>query len=101
MAIWFLLYVLYDSLLMLLVIFFGDYPLQHGILVMTLFNPIDTMRSIVLMQGNLQSLMTLTSAVYAKVLTGYTGITIGTIVLTLQAAVAAFLGLRLYRKRDL
>jgi len=101
MGIWFVLYVLYDSLLMLMVIFFGDFPLQNVLLSMTLVNPIDTMRSIVLMQGNLQSLMTHSSAVYAKVLSGYTGVIVGTIVLFLQAGVAAFIGLHLYRKRDL
>lgn len=101
MGIWFVMYVLFDSLLMLLVIFFGDFPLQNVLLGLTLLNPIDTMRSIVLMQGNLQSLMTHSSAVYAKVLAGQTGIITGTIVLMLQAGVAAILGLHLYRKRDL
>ena len=101
LSIWFLFYILYDSLLMLLVIFLGDFPLQHALLTMTFINPIDTMRSIVLMQGNLQSLMTHASAVYARALSGTTGVVVGTIVLIIQAVVAAGIGLRLYRRRDL
>ena len=101
MGIWFVLYILFDSILLLLVVFMGDFPLESVLLGLTLFNPIDTMRAIVLMQGNLQSLMTYSSAIYATVLSGWVGVVVGTVVLIVQATVAAYLGLRLYSKRDL
>lgn len=100
-GIWFLLYILYDSLLLMLVILFGDFPIEKMLLALTMLNPIDTVRSVVLMQGNLQSLMTHSSAIYAKVLSGWVGILVGTALLILHGGGAVMLGLFYYKRRDL
>ncbi|HRP69159.1 MAG TPA: hypothetical protein PLY93_06480, partial [Turneriella sp.] len=100
-GIWFILYILYDSIILVLVIFMGDFPLEGALLTLTFLNPIDTARAVVLMQSNLQSLMTHSSAVYAKVLSGYIGVSIGTLVLCIQACVVTLWGLCLYKHRNL
>lgn len=101
LGLWFFLYILYDSLLLVVVIFLGDYPLEYVLVFLTFLNPIDTTRAVILMQGNLASLMTHASALYAKLLAGFVGVGLGTLALFAWAALSYLKGLRLYKKRDL
>jgi Cu-processing system permease protein len=49
--------VLYDGLVLLVVLAFGDYPLESPLLVLTLLNPVDLGRVLLLLQFDIAALM--------------------------------------------
>lgn len=92
--------VLYDGLILLVVTLFREYPLERPVLALTLLNPIDLGRVLMLLQFDTAALMGYTGAVFEK----FFGTSIGRLtvllVLTVQAAVPLWLAGRVFRKKD-
>lgn len=58
--------ILYDGLILLLITMFRDYPLERPVLVLTLLNPIDLGRVLLLLQFDTAALMGYTGAVFER-----------------------------------
>lgn len=65
---WLFFAVIYDGLVLLLLFWFRDYPLEAASLGMALFNPIDLSRILILLQLDISALMGYTGAVFQKFL---------------------------------
>ena len=64
--IWLYLAVLYDGMVLLFFISFNDYPMETPAIVLTLLNPIDLSRVLILLKLDLSALMGYTGAVFNK-----------------------------------
>ena len=64
LLLWFYFALLYDGLVMFLLFFFSDYPLEQASLVLITLNPIDLGRIIVLLNIDISALMGYTGALY-------------------------------------
>ena len=63
---WLLLAIIYDSVILLLVFIFSDYPLEKPMIAATLFNPIDLARILLLLNVDIAALMGYTGAVFER-----------------------------------
>lgn len=97
---WLFATVLYDGLLLVAVILFEAYPLEQPLVALTLFNPVDLARIVVLLRLDVAALLGYTGAIFQR----FFGTAVGP-VLALGALVAwvagpLMLAARAYRRRD-
>lgn len=74
--IWLFLAVIYDGILLLLLAIFSDYPLEKLAISVSMFNPIDLSRILILLKLDVSALMGYTGAVFQKFLGSTMGMTI-------------------------
>ena len=101
LGIWFFFFILYDLLILGLVIIMGEYPLEAPLFIMTILNPIDLVRVMLTLQMDLSALMGYTGALFSKYLGGPLGIFVGSVALLGWSTAPLYLGLRLFRRRNL
>lgn len=99
-ALWLVSAVLYDGLVLVLAMVFANYPIERMLLGLTLGNPVDLARVILLLQFDVSALMGYTGAVFQQFFGGATGIALASTALAFWIAVPVALGLRAFRKRD-
>jgi Cu-processing system permease protein len=99
-ALWLTTAVLYDGLVLVLAMVFADYPIERVLLGLTLGNPVDLARVILLLQFDVSALMGYTGAVFEQFFGGAMGIAIASTALAAWVMLPVALGLRAFRKRD-
>jgi Cu-processing system permease protein len=99
-VLWLGLTVLYDAVLVLVVTTLGDYPLELPLLGLTLLNPVDLGRILLLLRLDAAALMGYTGAVFERFFGSAlgAGVTVGA--LALWVAAPLFLGLRRFVTKD-
>lgn len=99
-VIWLFMAILYDGLILMAVFTFGDYPLERFVIAATMLNPIDLARIMVLLEFDISALMGYTGAVFRQFFGTNSGILTASGMLALWLAVPAWIGLRVFRKKD-
>ena len=99
-GVWLFLAVLYDGLVLVLVMLFGDYPIERPMLAVMVANPVDLARVLLLLQLDMSALMGYTGATFQQFFSGGKGIAIASLALAFWVAAPVLLGLRSFRKRD-
>jgi Cu-processing system permease protein len=94
-VIWLIAALLYDGLTLLLVTNFGDYPLERALIGLTLLNPVDLARVLLLLKFDTGALMGYTGAVFER----FFGTTQGMLVAGCALLVWAFVPLQLAARR--
>lgn len=100
LVVWLMCAVVYDGLVLLVVAMLRDYPLETPLLILTLLNPLDLGRVVLLLDFDVAALMGYTGAVFRKFLGTALGLGIGLAALAAWTAVPLALGLRRFRMRD-
>jgi Cu-processing system permease protein len=100
LMIWLFMAVIYDGLILLLIFLFGDYPIETGIVGLTMLNPIDLARILVLLEFDISALMGYTGAVFNQFLGTAKGIFTASAMLMLWLALPMWLGLKIFKKKD-
>jgi Cu-processing system permease protein len=100
LLVWLACAVVYDGVVLLVVTVFRDYPLETPLLVLTLLNPLDLGRVLLLLDLDVAALMGYTGAVFRRFLGTSLGMSIGLTALLLWTAVPLAFGLRRFRRRD-
>lgn len=101
LLVWFYFSLLYDSLVLLVMFSFSDYPLEKVMLAFAALNPIDLGRIVMLLQLDISALMGYTGALFQEFLGTGTGIAFAIAVLLLWVAVPMFFAFRIFGKKDL
>jgi Cu-processing system permease protein len=91
---------LYDAVLVLVATMFSDYALERPLLILTLFNPVDLGRVLLLLQADKAALMGYTGAVFEAFFGSVLGIMIAGVALIGWTAVPFGLGLLRFRVKD-
>jgi Cu-processing system permease protein len=99
-GVWMLGAVVYDGLVMALAAAFSDYPLERPMLALTLANPIDLARVILLLQLDISALLGYTGAVLHEFLGGALGTLVAAGALALWIVGPIALGLRAFGRKD-
>ena len=99
-AIWLVLALLYDALVLLALALLADRPIEHPLLALMLANPIDLARVLLLMRFDAGALQGYTGAVFARFFGSGAGSAIAAAMLLLWAVIPTALGLRAFRRRD-
>ncbi|MFN3603866.1 MAG: hypothetical protein ACK4UJ_04035 [Leptonema sp. (in: bacteria)] len=97
---WFFLYIIYDSIIFLIAINFGDYPLEKIILALLFLNPMDLIRTVLFIHGDLSIIMSYSSAIYIQVFGSHLGIVSGIFFLVFLSIFFLHSGLKKFLERD-
>jgi Cu-processing system permease protein len=100
LLVWLACAVVYDGLVLLTVALFGNYPLETPLLVLTLLNPLDLGRVLLLLDFDVAALMGYTGAVFQHFLGTPLGLGVAIAALVAWTGVPLALGLRRFRRRD-
>jgi Cu-processing system permease protein len=92
--------VLYDALIVLVATAFSDYPLELPLLGLTLLNPVDLGRVLLLLQFDTAALMGYTGAVFERFLGSLLGIGVASGALALWCVVPLLLARRRFGRKD-
>ncbi|HEY8257461.1 MAG TPA: ABC transporter permease subunit [Gemmatimonadales bacterium] len=92
--------VLYDALLVLVTTAFSDYPLEIPLLGLTLLNPVDLARVLLLLRFDTAALMGYTGAVFQRFFGSAIGMAVAVGALTLWTIAPLVLALRRFRTKD-
>lgn len=100
LMIWLFITVIYDGLILLVIFLLGDYPIETGVVGLTMLNPIDLGRILILLEFDISALMGYTGAVFSQFLGSAKGIFTAGFMLILWLVLPMWLGLRLFKKKD-
>ncbi len=98
--VWILFSVIYDGALLLFFVSFSDYPLQKFAIVLTVLNPVDLARVMVLLKLDVSALMGYTGAVFNQFFGTTWGMFISSFSLLLWIFIPLFSFLRIIKKKD-
>ncbi len=99
-AAWLAAAVVYDGLVLVAVLLFGDYPLEGPMLAAMFANPLDLARVLLLLQFDASALLGYTGAVFRQFFTGISGTLVSLTALAIWIATPVALGLRAFRRKD-
>ena len=97
---WLFFAVIYDGLFMISLIVFGDYPLDQYALGISLFNPIDLSRIMILLKLEISALLGYTGALFQKFFGTQSGFVISISVLLVWVIIPVLLLIRKSSKID-
>ncbi|OSZ77073.1 ABC transporter permease [Chitinophagaceae bacterium IBVUCB2] len=101
LLLWFYFALIYDSLVLLILFSFSDYPLEKITLLLSALNPIDLGRIFIMLKMDVSALMGYTGALYKDFFGSGTGILFTTGIMLLWIIVPLWLAVRKFRKKDL
>jgi Cu-processing system permease protein len=99
--IWLFFTLLYDGLVLFLLFQFMDYPVEKGLVAITMANPVDLSRILILLQLDISAMMGVTSALFKKSFGSYWGSTVAMLAMVLWAIIPLILSLRTFKHKDL
>jgi len=97
---WLFFAIIYDGIFLLILLVFKEYPLEKTTLGLTIFNPIDLSRILLLMNLDASAMMGYTGAVLQKFLGSSLGAIVILLVLCLWVLIPFYLILRIAKKKD-
>jgi Cu-processing system permease protein len=100
LMIWLFMAVIYDGLIMIVIFLFGDYPIETAVVGLTMLNPIDLARILVLLEFDISALMGYTGAVFNQFLGTAKGVSVASVMLILWLVLPMWLGLKVFKKKD-
>jgi len=100
MMIWLVLAVIYDGLILLVVYYFEEYPLEKIMIALSIINPIDLARNMFLIKFNISALMGYTGAVFQNFFGSILGVLVSIIFLLLWVIVPIFISTKSFNKKD-
>lgn len=98
--IWLFLAVIYDGIVLLILMYFEQYPLEKQALILSLFNPVDLSRILIMLQLDISALMGYTGAVFRKFLGTGTGMTVAYAALITWVLIPVVTFLKMAKKKD-
>jgi Cu-processing system permease protein len=101
LLLWFYFSLIYDGLVLLLMFSFSDYPLEKFMWLFTALNPVDLARITILLQMDVAALMGFTGATYKAFFGSSMGILFSIFVMFVWMIVPLWLGLRVFKRKDL
>ena len=99
-AVWLAMAIVYDGAVLFILAVFADYPLERATLAMTLANPVDLARVLLLLQLDVSALMGYTGAVFQRFFAGALGTVVALIALTLWTGVPLAIAGRAFQRKD-
>jgi Cu-processing system permease protein len=100
LVVWMFLSVVYNGLVLLMIQLFSDYPLQHPVIAMSLLNPIDLGRIVLLLNLDISAMMGFTGAVFQRFFGSATGLAVSLLAMGAWMAVPLLLGHRAFLRKN-
>lgn len=98
---WLYFALLFDAVVLFILFQFSDYPIENGMVAVSMLNPIDISRILILLQVDISAMMGYTGAIFRNFFGTTGGMTITALVLLLWLVVPVWFSLRFFKQRDL
>ncbi len=98
---WLYFSLLFDGLVMFLLFQFADYPLEKSMVGVSLLNPIDLSRILILLKMDISAMMGYTGAIFKNYFGTASGLLLSGIVLLLWIVMPLWLSVRKFNRKDL
>ena len=98
---WLYFFLLFDGLVLFLLFEFADYPMEKPMIALSVLNPIDLSRILILLQLDVSAMMGYTGAVFKDFFGRYTGIIFSGAVLLLWIVLPVWYSTRKFNSKDL
>jgi Cu-processing system permease protein len=98
--IWLLLAVIYDGVILILLMYLQDFPLENFALATMMFNPIDLSRVLILLKLDISALLGYTGAVFQKFFGTGQGMFVSLLILLMWVVVPLLLVIRKVKRKD-
>ncbi len=99
-VVWLFMAFIYDGIFLLLLLFLQEYPIEKFAITMSLFNPIDLSRILIMLQLDISALMGYTGAVFNKFFGNHSGMMISLTALAVWIFVPVMLILKKSTRKD-
>lgn len=99
--VWLYFALLFDALALFMLFQFADYPIEKGMVAVSMLNPIDISRILILLQVDISAMMGYTGAIFRNFFGTSMGLLITAAVLILWAFIPTWLSVRHFKKKDL
>jgi len=100
LAVWIYASVIYDAFILFLGMAFYDYPIENLIILLSVLNPVDLARILIVMNLDIAALLGYTGALFTKFVSSTVGYLIIFATLTLWVVVPVLLGTFIFNRRD-
>ena len=97
---WLFFAVIYDGIILLSMMLFGDYPLDKVTLMVTMLNPIDLSRILILLKLDISALLGYTGAVFQKFFGTSSGVILSLSILSIWTIIPVVLMVRKAKGKD-
>lgn len=98
--VWLFFIVIYDGIIMFVLFFFADYPLDNISIAFSLLNPVDLGRIFLLLQLDISALMGYTGATFSRFFGSDSGIVVALVSMLIWIVFPSVLGERKFRFKD-
>ncbi len=98
---WLYFALLFDALLLFILFQFSDYPIENAMVAVSMLNPIDISRILILLQVDISAMMGYTGAIFRNFFGAGWGMAVTGAVLILWMIVPMWFSLRFFKRRDL
>lgn len=98
---WFFFTLIYDAIVLLLLFQFSEYPLEKPMIALSMLNPVDLSRILILLKLDISALMGYTGAVFNEFFGGGIGMMLSVFVLLMWTVVPVWASLRKFQSKDL
>lgn len=98
---WFFFTLIYDAIVLLILFQFSDYPIEKPMIVLSMINPVDLSRILILLKLDISALMGYTGAVFQEFFGSSFGITLSVLVLIFWSVLPVWFSLKNFQKKDL
>lgn len=98
---WLYFALLFDALVLFLMFQFSDYPIENGMVALTMLNPIDITRIIILLEVDLSAMMGYTGAIFQNFFGTGGGMILTAIILLLWITLPFLFSTLNFKKKDL
>ena len=97
---WLILAVIYDGLVLFILYYFEEYPLEKVMIALSIINPIDLGRILFLIKFNISALMGYTGAVFQQFFGSSLGIILSIFSLLVWIVIPLSLSTRFFKRKD-
>lgn len=98
---WLYFALIFDAMLLFLLFQFADYPIEKMMIAVSMLNPIDISRILILLEIDLSAMMGYTGAIFRNFFGTHTGMLITGFVMLLWTALPLWFATRYFKKKDL
>ncbi len=98
---WFFFTLIYDAIVLLILFQFSDYPIEKPMIILSMINPVDLSRILILLKLDISALMGYTGAVFQEFFGNGFGISLSVLVLLLWSVLPVWFSLKNFQKKDL
>ncbi len=97
---WLYMTLIYDGIILFIVIYFREYPLEKPVLILSILNPVDIARIFVILKLDISALLGYTGAIFEKFFSTALGTVISFAVMLLWTLIPLFIGLYKFNRKD-